>query len=75
MTAQLAAPSAASGPIMMGEQEARACVARIKAGLDDIRTAGLELEEREGWRALGYDSWRECAHDSVACCRIHTPSQ
>ena len=45
----------------MNKGEARACVDRIKSGVADIAEALLDLKEREGWRALGYDSWRECA--------------
>jgi hypothetical protein len=46
---------------VMTEREARACVECIRAGLEDIRRDVLDLYEREGWRALGYTSWRECA--------------
>jgi hypothetical protein len=55
-----------AGP--MTEPEARACVVRIRDHCERIRgdceSAGaliLELREREGWKALGYCSWRECA--------------
>lgn len=47
--------------VLMTESEARACVNRIKAGLDDIRVAALELYDNEGWKALSYKSFRECA--------------
>ena len=46
---------------LMTEHEARDCVQRINSGLEDVRVQLLELYEREGWRALGYPSWRECA--------------
>lgn len=44
----------------MTEAEARACVSEINAGLDSVRRQILELYDREGWRALGYSSWRQC---------------
>lgn len=44
----------------MGVVEARACVTAINQQLNSARALLLELCEREGWRALGYDSWREC---------------
>lgn len=40
--------------------EARQCIEDIKHGMTNIRLQLLELYEREGWRALGYDSWRGC---------------
>lgn len=51
----------AVGIAMMGRDEAQALVTRIKRNLDGMRADLLELYEREGWRALGYDSWRACA--------------
>src|SRR5688572_16326181 len=45
----------------MSAAEARACVDEIKSGIDNIGRKLLELKEREGWTALGYRSWRECA--------------
>jgi hypothetical protein len=44
----------------MTKAEARACVKRIRDGIDDVRRQVLDLHEREGWRSLGYDSWRQC---------------
>ena len=46
--------------IPMTSEEARACVADIKAGFQNLRRRVLDLYDREGWRALGYTSWREC---------------
>jgi len=40
--------------------EAKECVAKIKANVQNIRKLFLELNERRGWEALGYKSWREC---------------
>lgn len=51
----------AVGVAMMGRDEAQALVSRIKRNLDGMRADLLELYEREGWKALGYPSWRECA--------------
>lgn len=45
----------------MSEAEARACVTAIVGHLTSARALLLDLYEREGWRALGYASWRECA--------------
>jgi len=44
----------------MDAAEARQHVTWIKSALEDARSYLLELYEREGWRALGYDSWRAC---------------
>jgi|GEM_PF-5128654 transcriptional regulator with XRE-family HTH domain len=46
--------------LLMDETEARNCVDSIKNCLESARSLLLDLEEREGWRALGYSSWREC---------------
>lgn len=46
--------------MLMSADEARACVDRIRAGMEDVRAAVLDLYDREGWRSLGYDSWRHC---------------
>ena len=46
---------------LMTGPEALACVAQIREGLENVRLLLLDLHEREGWRALGYESWRECA--------------
>jgi hypothetical protein len=67
-------PSVGSGPAPppaavlavrgdMTEGEARQAVQRVKEGLRAVgvmRAALLDLEERKGWQALGYASWREC---------------
>ena len=50
-----------SSVVLMTEAEARQAVEDIRAGLSGVRDKLLELREREGWRALGYQSWRECA--------------
>lgn len=54
--------------MMMTAAEARTAAEAIKAHLNTAneriaaaRMLLLDLYEREGWRALGYDSWRSCA--------------
>jgi len=44
----------------MSRDEAQQCIARIAHHLEEARALLLELYERQGWRALGYDSWRTC---------------
>lgn len=45
----------------MTTDEARQCVNDINSGLITIRSRLLDMYEREGWKALGYASWRDCA--------------
>lgn len=45
---------------LMSEPEARSCVQVINVGIANIRRQVLDLHDREGWRALGYASWRQC---------------
>lgn len=49
--------------VAMSEGEARQYVDWIKSALEDARGYLLELYERKGWEALGYDSWRDCVHE------------
>ena len=53
--------SAAETVVLLTKAQARKIVDRVNAHFTDARALLLELEEREGWRALGYDSWRSCA--------------
>ncbi len=46
--------------VLMTKQEARACVEDIKASDRNTRALLLDLYERHGWEALGYNSWRAC---------------
>jgi hypothetical protein len=46
---------------VMTAEEARGCIEQIHANFQDTREVLLELWERDGWEALGYDSWRACA--------------
>jgi DNA modification methylase len=45
---------------LMSPDEARECVEAIKHHAGEVRRRLLDLYEREGWRALGHGSWREC---------------
>lgn len=47
-------------PRPLNRDEARKLVAQINTGLTDIRHLLKELFDGEGWRVLGYDSWRSC---------------
>lgn len=46
--------------VLMTPNEARDCITQIRASLDNLRQQAWELKTREGWRALGYTSWRAC---------------
>jgi hypothetical protein len=46
--------------LTMSLPEAERCVERIKTHLIEARTDLIDLYEREGWRVLGYASWRDC---------------
>lgn len=46
--------------VMMSEVEAKECVDKINSNMTNIRALVLDLHEREGWKALHYQSWREC---------------
>lgn len=45
---------------LMSEAEARECVKAINGHMNSARALLLDLYERRGWEALGYQSWREC---------------
>jgi len=40
--------------------EAQECVKKINENIQNTRALLLDLYERNGWEALGYQSWREC---------------
>jgi hypothetical protein len=44
----------------MSTIEARECVSEIKDHLNKVRALLLDLDERRGWKALGYESMRQC---------------
>lgn len=46
--------------MLMSANEARNIVGWIREAMDNSRAWLAELHEREGWKALGYKSWREC---------------
>jgi len=54
-------PTLPASVTLMTREEARACVVAIRHHLDAARGQLLDLYQRQGWRALGYPSWRECA--------------
>jgi len=41
-------------------KEAREVADQIKGNMNNVRYLVLDLYEREGWKALGYASWRDC---------------
>lgn len=47
--------------VLMTADEARNCVARIRMSIESARRDILDLHDREGWKALGYATWRDCA--------------
>lgn len=47
-------------PPIMSVEEARDCLDQIGSHLRSIRALLLELDERQGWKALGYKSMRQC---------------
>lgn len=49
-----------SGDVPMTAEEARHCAGEIRRHLSGARALIVALHRREGWRALGYASWREC---------------
>src|SRR5215471_9278233 len=44
----------------MTVDEARSTIEQINSKFDDARALLRDLHEREGWRALGYETWRAC---------------
>jgi len=68
VTAQLEAPTA-TATVLMTAEEARACVNRIKADLEDVRSLVFDLKEREGCQALGYSTWNDCIRAEFAMSR------
>lgn len=45
---------------MMTSEEARKRVTAINAGMNNLRAQIIDFHDREGWKALGYDSWTAC---------------
>lgn len=44
--------------ILMTQEEARDKTDRIKSNISETRYLLLEMQDRQGWKALEYDSWR-----------------
>jgi len=57
--------------IKMTLDEARQCVNEIKAGINDVGKKLLQLYEGEGWKVLGYATWRECAQEEFGFKQSH----
>jgi hypothetical protein len=45
---------------MMTQEQARQRVNAINSGINNLRMQILDFHDREGWKALGYDSWTAC---------------
>jgi hypothetical protein len=52
--------SAVPRTVQMSRAEAESLVVLIRHNLSDTRQSLLRLYEGEGWRVLGYQSWRAC---------------
>ena len=48
-------------PVAMDRSEAAACLEEVRGHLRDAKWRLLEFYERDGWQALGYASFKECA--------------
>ena len=48
---------------IMSEAEAKDCLGLIKENLGCAASSMKQLRDREGWRALGYKSWKECCRE------------
>lgn len=46
--------------LILTEAQAQSLVTEIKAGIIEIGDKLKELHDGEGWKALGYDNWKEC---------------
>ncbi|MDD5722681.1 MAG: hypothetical protein PHY29_02950 [Syntrophales bacterium] len=57
--------------VMMTAEEARTCIDSINNNLRNTRELLLDLYEREGWRALGYNNWRDCATGEFTVKQAH----
>lgn len=56
----------AGAAVLMTATEARAATAAINTALGDLRSLISDFDEREGWRALGYESFRAWAVAEVS---------
>lgn len=48
------------GEAMLSAEEARQIVKNINGRFEQSRKDLIELHDREGWKALDYDNWRDC---------------
>ena len=48
---------------IMSEAEAKDCLGLIKENLGCAASSMQQLRDREGWRSLGYKSWKECCRE------------
>ena len=46
--------------VLMDKTEAQSLVKEINKGIATVGGMLADLLDREGWRALGYESWRDC---------------
>lgn len=67
---------------VMDAGEARECVAGIRADMENAafsiasaRRRVLDLDRRQGWRALGYDTLRDCLKAELAKSQAHVYRQ
>jgi hypothetical protein len=52
--------------LALSPKDARTLVSQINNQSADVRALVLELHEGEGWKSLGYDSWKACVdHEFV----------
>lgn len=47
--------------VLMSAHEARTAIEDIRTHLSSAGEQLLDLQDREGWKALGYQSWKDCA--------------
>ena len=47
----------------LDERGARKLCAKIKDGIEDVKTLIIQLYEGQGWTAIGYSSWTECCRE------------
>jgi hypothetical protein len=49
-----------AAPVTLSNKEARSLVSRINNQSADVRALILALHDGQGWKALGYESWKAC---------------
>lgn len=48
---------------MMTAFEARECITKINTGINNVRQLVLDLHDRDGWLAMGYENWTQCVKE------------